>query len=569
MKKSLFFLFASVAMLASCTDKDDNLGSSEEVVIEEATYVNSFVETGYPNDKALAVGDITPDGKGMVFWVDPTDNTKGKAISLAIGEGLAFDNTADIPSYDIYSPINGPLNCRLITEAVTESGDMTTMEALNFCTDLGDHWYLPASEELVDLFEVYNGTTVENATVLNPAFITAEETAARAAFDELCVAAGARILNTQGDYVGGDLYWASNERDNDRTKARNVRYGAYLNNAYYKTDTTPLVRGMQILGSYEFFVEEMFTLDEEVGDFYLDQEVGDGDTVTYFTSVDLSKMSYTCDADWLDVELTTSQVIFKTNSSNEARGEALTRIGNLTVWTGELSHSFVIYQNPLELIYEGVPNTTPLAVGDLTPDKKGMVFWVDSTDNTNGKAVSLVRASRMLDSDNQDNSFYWTSCGIENVELFKAKAPNPLTLDAINFCDSIGENWYMPALDEMMELFEVYNGTIIDSATVAVPSSITEAEQISRAAFDTMLMQAIRAAGITDTVADYGLINQLDSTNSGDRYWAATEDPDPSYTVGRGETIRFGSYAQSGSNKAVNYYVRAMQVLGTYTFKMD
>lgn len=75
--------------------------------------------------------------------------------------------------------------------------------------------------------------------------------------------------------------------------------------------------------------------------------------------------------------------------------------------------------------------------------------------------------------------------GYANTALFTAPAAN----DAVAYCQSLGEGWYLPARDELWELFDVYNGighADPDFASV-VPDKLTEVEKAARAAFDKML----------------------------------------------------------------------------------
>ena len=70
--------------------------------------------------------------------------------------------------------------------------------------------------------------------------------------------------------------------------------------------------------------------------------------------------------------------------------------------------------------------------------------------------------------------------GYANTALFTAPAAN----DAVAYCQSLGDGWYLPARDELWELFDVYNGighADPDFASV-VPDKLTEVEKAARAA---------------------------------------------------------------------------------------
>lgn len=51
--------------------------------------------------------------------------------------------------------VNGMENTALYTDAGTN-------DAAALCTNLGEGWYLPASEELGNLFDIYNGIARDN-----------------------------------------------------------------------------------------------------------------------------------------------------------------------------------------------------------------------------------------------------------------------------------------------------------------------------------------------------------------------------------------------------------------------
>ena len=55
--------------------------------------------------KTLKVGQLTEDGLGMIFWVDPDNQEAGKAISLERWGGNPFE--ASIKLHNAFSTING------------------------------------------------------------------------------------------------------------------------------------------------------------------------------------------------------------------------------------------------------------------------------------------------------------------------------------------------------------------------------------------------------------------------------------------------------------------------------
>lgn len=92
--------------------------------VEQVTVNQSAVEeTG-----GLKVGDPTDDGLGMIFWVDPTDKSIGKAVSLARLEGKPFELT--MKAHGAESKVDGMANTELYTEHTAE-------EAAGFCKSMG------------------------------------------------------------------------------------------------------------------------------------------------------------------------------------------------------------------------------------------------------------------------------------------------------------------------------------------------------------------------------------------------------------------------------------------------
>ena len=126
--------------------------------------------------KTLKVGQLTEDGLGMIFWVDPDNQEAGKAISLERWGGNPFE--ASIKLHNAFSMVNGIENTALYTDAGNN-------DAAALCTNLGEGWYLPASEELGHLFDIYNGIARDNGfTNATPNQISDAEKASRATFDK-------------------------------------------------------------------------------------------------------------------------------------------------------------------------------------------------------------------------------------------------------------------------------------------------------------------------------------------------------------------------------------------------
>ena len=68
------------------------------------------------------------------------------------------------------------------------------------------------------------------------------------------------------------------------------------------------------------------------------------------------------------------------------------------------------------------------------------------------------------------------SDGAENTAMIRASEIASET-PAIEFCDAHGEGWYWPAMDEMLKLYEAYNGTPYTEGGNVVPDELPEEQK--------------------------------------------------------------------------------------------
>lgn len=122
-------------------------------------YVTQAEDTdyqGYPNAAALTVGQLSPDSLGIVYYVDPDDNTCGKAFSLSQIKGKLSDNTIDVYTDGIsIDEYNGAANTAAIV--ATSGYSETTFYGIYWTLSIGDHWYMPSYYELSDLLTIMWG----------------------------------------------------------------------------------------------------------------------------------------------------------------------------------------------------------------------------------------------------------------------------------------------------------------------------------------------------------------------------------------------------------------------------
>lgn len=499
----------------------------------DVTVIQSEKDTSEEN--MLKVGQLTEDGYGMIFWVDPENPEVGKAISLERWGGNPFE--ASIMPHGALSAVNGYENTALFTNADPN-------DAVTLCTSVGEGWYLPASDELLQLFDAYNGIGREESGFTNavPANISDAEKSARTAFDKLLTDLGGSVINEAAPTGNGESYWSSTESE-DGTKAKWIRFGKYGMDAGAKTSTARFVRAMKVVGNYKY-PEEPATLTVSPTEITLTSELG----ATRQASVTTNKGAFTAIIEgdggtWLSVTQTTETIKFTSLSANTGN-DIRTAIVNITTGVGEnqktipltVNQQKVIAQEPFKIgDYVTKDGTTELANG-------GIVFWVDPADPTKAKIVSLTRTSLQWTIGSTDPlSVTDSDNGYANTQTI-AKSTVSADIPAIAYCKSIGEGWYWPARNELISLFDAYNG---HHNTNQYPKDITSEEKAARAAWDKIL-------------TDHGgtVMNEQTEEKAGDSYWASTESSDGSKVF----YIRFGKYidttnAKSGSAR----YVRCVR----------
>ena len=102
------------------------------------------------------------------------------------------------------------------------------------------------------------------------------------------------------------------------------------------------------------------------------------------------------------------------------------------------------------------PTTKTYKVGDLYDDgtKRGVVFEV-TPDGKHGKIVSLEKAKLFWSNEEKETGATSRTDGMKNmqavykIEGWREKYP------AFAWCAKLGERWYLPAVEELEELFEV------------------------------------------------------------------------------------------------------------------
>lgn len=205
-------------------------------------------------DKKAAEGTIaigaTVEG-GVLFWISE-DGKNGKVL-YPYGEKLAWApkviNGAcpDVPEAN--NPDDGVPNVAAMKAYATANNVdfAATFPAAAYCDNIaGGGWYLPARNELVTLFKVYNGTPeIGDATIDNHENITPAELAARLAFEGYILACAADGVVLDIKKTSGDSAFSSTQQS--ATNAYYIRWGKYDNNHGGKHSTSRYARCIKVV----------------------------------------------------------------------------------------------------------------------------------------------------------------------------------------------------------------------------------------------------------------------------------------------------------------------------------
>lgn len=512
--------------------------------VEQVTVNQSAVEeTG-----GLKVGDPTDDGLGMIFWVDPSDETIGKAVSLARLEGKPFELT--MKAHGAESRVDGLANTALYTEHTAE-------EAAGYCTSMGEGWYLPAVGELNELFDAYNGIGHEDPSFVaaNIEALTGPEQMARAAFDKMLTDLGGMIMDatTSG---GGQSYWSSTEYDDQN--AYGVRVGKYLQDKWKKSGTARFVRCVRRVGNY-LPPEEPATLKLSTQSLALEAAAGSTASVTATTNKELSTLAVTiADPSWLAFEITDAAITFRALSDNET-GDARSTTATVTAGSGDNTATVTLTVSQAKLI-----TVDPWQVGDIVPDaeglKGGIVFWVDPADGTKAKIVSLDRGANIpwgatdVRFDLSD-----TDGAVNSAKI--AEHEQSATCTALAWCTARGEGWYLPSRQELIALFDFYNGCHSgEGYTDDIPSGISDPEKAQRDKIEKIFLDA-GGDPLNGTPEACGSQATSGTNGKGDSYWASNEKgsgTDEAHYVLFG---RLNASGTTGKKNSTARFIRAMRVV--------
>lgn len=495
--------------------------------------------------KTYKVGDLTEDGKGIVYWVDSSDKSVAKAISIERTTGLSWSAFADEIGANLY--LNGSKNAALLLGQTAAS---EAYPAAYWCSQVGEGWYLPASYELVEVFDIYNGVSHEECVPAQPKDITGAEASARTAFDALLSAHGGEPMNTAADNNNGNSYWTSTEFSPE--SAWFVRFGKYyLGNDVAKSSTTRYIRCVKVLGDYTYPGEPV-VMTATPSSFEVDGTAQAKEVAISVLNGKLSAASVDEEsASWCSASVSSEGVVVTVtaNESGATRTATVTVTAESTEGVAPGTIDITVNQKPLG----------KYKIGDLYTENgkvAGVVFWV-SDDALSAKVVHINRSASKLawavggcesGADVTETGAKDENDGKANMaKIREFVGDHTADIPAFAYCEELGEGWYWPAASELQDLFAAYNGTTFETATGAQPVNISDAEKTARAAFDKLLTD--NGGTALNTAAD---------NNNGDQYIASTET-----SATTCNSVRFGKPALNAdtAKNGTARFIRAVKLV--------
>ena len=148
---------------ASLFDFETNPNMLATISVDNGVYsvsANAYIDLNDLNE-AAAIGDFR-DG-GIVFWVDPADNTHGLVTTVSdlnSGNSITWNNGTNVPGAEATAIGSGQANTTAIVAA-----QATGTYAASLCDNLSlgsyNDWFLPSSDEL---YQIYLNKTIINTT---------------------------------------------------------------------------------------------------------------------------------------------------------------------------------------------------------------------------------------------------------------------------------------------------------------------------------------------------------------------------------------------------------------------
>ena len=282
----------------------------------------------------------------------------------------------------------------------------------------------------------------------------------------------------------------------------------------------------------DYIAIEVYVDKEEVG---LQFHKGDVAQVAVSTNSPNFKCTAVADdeaSQWLVLSLEDNVLSVKTSEVNLGTSE---RIGYITVTSEGVSRQIRVVQSPINPKYG-------TAYGS-----EGIIFWQNPENKSEYKIISAEWKNSVVWSSNS-NATGATSFedGESNSRTIRAMADyGSTTYPAEYFCESLGEGWRLPSMNELQnEFFTSFNGVVYEESTVGLPGAITDAEKACRDRYNTN-MKAISRNGVPFSTTDAGQIYLSNTETGADNVYA----------------FRMGNRLAASASKKNRNFVRCVKVV--------
>lgn len=125
------------------------------------------------------------ENMGVVFWVDPSDPTKGKAVSGLSTEIVWHSSTKTFDDAASFASDDSKANFEYLINRDDYKTNAEKYAAIYFCQSLGEGWRLPSKPEVEEMFRTWSGCTDNLTTAATAEIPYTLNNDAATAFDNL------------------------------------------------------------------------------------------------------------------------------------------------------------------------------------------------------------------------------------------------------------------------------------------------------------------------------------------------------------------------------------------------
>ena len=185
--------------------KAKDLGVVTKLKFDEGA--NSAVGTAYSNT-------------GVIFWVNPDDNTKGKAVA-ATAEVMKWAENNDVHGIHTFKENYDKVHST-ITGLQSYKANPDTYKAVNACEQMrkahGGNWHVPSATEMKYLFNAYYGKSDQTLPENGVIYSDAGSVAAAARFDAQLESMGGEKMFARTSH-----YWICGQNSNGKMQYVNMK----------------------------------------------------------------------------------------------------------------------------------------------------------------------------------------------------------------------------------------------------------------------------------------------------------------------------------------------------------